>query len=138
MARAEPPIRARALVAAALAALSLAASAYDSERARAYFAQELAECGAWYTLVAEAPGVDEIDQIKFRAAGTSLVSTVRRSHVGAPGRSTQMEVATTTIRREMRNSWNNYPVVDKKYGQRCRAVATDPVARRKYWLDKHD
>ncbi len=136
MARAEPSIRARALVAAALAALSLAASAYDSERARAYFAQELAQCGAWYTLVAEAPGVGEIDQIKFRAAGIALVSTAA-DLTSESWALAQMEVATTTIRREMRNSWRNYPVVEKKYKQRCWAVATDPVARRKYWLDKN-
>ena len=137
MARANPPIRARALVAVALAGLSHAALAYDSERARAYFAQELAECGAWYTLVAEAPGVDEINQIRFRAAGTSLVSTAADLTSEAWALA-QMEVATTKIRREMRDSWHNYPVVDKKYGQRCRAVATDPVARRKYWLDRRD
>ena len=136
MARAEPSIRARALVAAALAALSLAASAYDSERARAYFAQELAECGAWYTLVAEAPGVGEIDRIKFRAAGIGLVSTAA-DITSESWALAQMEVATTTIRREMRNSWRNYPVVEKKYKQRCWAVATDPVARRKYWRDKN-
>lgn len=136
MARAEPPIRARTLVAAALAALSLAASAYDSERARAYFAQELAQCGAWYTLVAEAPGVEEIDRIRFRAAGISLVST-SADLTSERWALDQMEIATTKIRREMRDSWRNYPVVDKKYGQRCRAVATDPVARRKYWLDKN-
>ena len=134
MARAERAIR--ALVAVALAAISHAALAYDSERARAYFAQELAECGAWYALVAEAPGVGQIDQIRFRAAGTSLVSTAA-DLTSERWALDQMEIATTTIRREMRNSWNNYPVVDKKYGRRCRAVATDPVARRKYWLDKN-
>ncbi len=135
MTRAERAIR--ALVALALATVSHTAWAYDSERARAYFARELAECGAWYTLVAEAPGVDPIDQIRFRAAGISLVSTAA-DITSEPWAMTQMEVATTNIRREMRDSWRNYPVVDKKYGQRCRAVATDPVARRKYWLDKHD
>ena len=136
MTRAEPSIRARALVAVALAALSPAALAYDSERARAYFAQELAECGAWYTLVADAPGVGEIDQIRFRAAGISLVSTAA-DLTSESWALDQMEVATTTIRREMKYSWRNYPIVDKKYRERCWAVATDPVARRKYWLSKY-
>ena len=136
MTRAEPSIRARALVAVALAALSHAALAYDSERARAYFAQELAECGAWYTLVADAPGVGEIDQIRFRAAGISLVSTAA-DLTSESWALDQMEVATTTIRREMKYSWRNYPIVDKKYRERCWAVATDPVARRKYWLSKN-
>jgi hypothetical protein len=136
MARAELPIRACALVVVALAGLSHAAFAYDSERARAYFAQELAECGAWYTLVAEAPGVDEINQIRFRAAGTSLVSTAA-DLTSESWALAQMEVATTRIRREMKDSWRNYSVVDKKYRERCWAVATDPVARRKYWLDKN-
>ncbi len=134
MARAERAIR--ALVAVALAALSHAALAYDSERARAYFAQELAECGAWYTLVAEAPGVEQIDQIRFRAAGISLVSTAA-DLTSESWALDQMKVATTKIRREMKDSWRNYPVVDKKYRERCWAVATDPVARRKYWLDKN-
>jgi len=125
------------LVAVALVILSHAALAYDTDRARAYFARELAECGAFYTLVAEAPGVDPIDQIRFRAAGTSLVSTAA-DLTSEPWALAQMEVATTTIRREMRDSWRNYQVVDKKYGSRCWSVATDPVARRKYWLDKHD
>jgi len=110
---------------------------YDSERARAYFAQELAECGAWYTLVADAPGVDPINQIRFRAVGTSLVSTAA-DLTSEHWAMAQMEIATTRIRREIGSSWNNYAVADKKYGQRCRDVATDPVARRKYWLDKYD
>jgi hypothetical protein len=136
MARAERSVRARALVAATLISLPHAAAAYDSERARAYFAQELAQCGAWYRLVAEAPGVDEIDRIKFRAAGISLVST-SADLTSESWALAQMEIATATIRREMRDSWRNYPVVDKKYRLLCWSVATDPVARRKYWLDKH-
>ena len=124
------------LAAVALACLSHTAFAYDSESARAYFAQELAVCGAWYTLVAEAPGVDEIDRIRFRAAGISLVSTAA-DLTSERWALDQMELATTTMRREMRDSWNNFRVVDKKYGQRCWGVATNPVARRKYWFDKH-
>lgn len=126
----------RALVIVALAA-SPAAFGYDTERARAYFARELAECGAWYTLVAEAPGLDVTTQIRFRAVGTSLVSTA--ADISSESWAlAQMDVATATIRREMRNSWNNYTVVDKKYGERCRAVATDPAARRRYWLNRND
>jgi hypothetical protein len=128
---------ARALVLLALAAASNAASGYDTERVRAYFARELAECAAWYTLVAEAPGLDAITQIRFRAVGTSLVSTAA-DIATEKWAMTQMELATATIRREMRNSWSNYSVVDKKYGQRCREVATDPAARRQYWLNRHD
>jgi hypothetical protein len=127
----------RALVVIALAAVSHSAWGYDTERARAYFARELAECAAWYTLVAEAPGLDAITQIRFRAVGTSLVSTAA-DIASEKWAITQMDLATTTIRREMRDSWNNYLVVEKKYGQRCRDVATDPAARRQYWLNKYD
>jgi hypothetical protein len=126
-----------ALAVIALAAASHTAFGYDTERARAYFARELAECGAWYTLVAEAPGLDATTRIRFRAVGTSLVSTAA-DIASERWALTQMELATTTIRREMGNSWNNYSVVDRKYGQRCRDVATDPAARRQYWVDKHD
>ena len=127
----------RAIVVVATAAAPAAALGYDKELARAYFARELAECGAWYTLVAEAPGVDTTTQIRFRAMGTSLVSTAADLSSESWALA-QMDLAMATIRREMRNSWNNYAVVDEKYGQRCRAVATDPVARRRYWLDKRD
>lgn len=127
----------RALVVVAVAALSPSALGYDTERARAYFARELAECGAWYALVAEAPGLEMTTQIRFRAVGTSLVSTAA-DIASESWAMAQMELATATIRREMGDSWRNYPVVEKKYGQRCRDVATDPAARRRYWLDKHD
>ena len=125
------------LVVVTFAAASPAALGYDKELARAYFVHELAECGAWYTLVAEAPGLDLTTQFRFRAVGTSLVSTAADISTESWALA-QMDVAMATIRREMRNSWNNYSVVDRKYGQRCRAVATDPAARRQYWLDKHD
>jgi len=113
------------------------ALAYDAERTRAYFARELAECAAWYALVAEAPGVDDIRRIRFRAVSTSLLST-SADIATEPWALTQMDVAKSTIWSEMRGSWDNYSTVDRKYGQVCRDVATDPAARRKYWLDKHD
>ena len=125
-----------ALAALALVAVSTAAFAYENERARAYFARELAECSAWYGLVAEAPGLDEVTRIRFRAVATSLVSTA--SDVATePWALTQRDLAAATIRREMGDSWKNYQVVDNKYGQRCRDLVTDPVARRNYWLEKY-
>jgi hypothetical protein len=127
----------RALIVAAVAAASHTALGYDTERARAYFARELAECAAWYTLVAEAPGLDVTTQIRFRAVGTSLVSTAA-DIASERWAMTQMELATATIRREMGGSWNNYPVVERTYGQLCREVATDPAARRQYWLNKYN
>ena len=128
--------RVRALATVALVVASGSALGYTEERARAYFARELAECSAWYALVAEAPGLDEVTRIQFRAVATSLVSTA--SDIATePWALTQLNLAATNIRREMGGSWKNYAVVDKEYGQRCRDVATDPVARRKYWQDKH-
>ena len=120
-----------------VAATSIAAFGYDAERTRAYFARELAECAAFYAIVAEAPGVDDIRRIRFRAVSTSLVST-SADIATEPWALRQMAIAKSTIWREMRGSWNNYSTVDKKYGQVCRDVVTDPVARRKYWLDRHD
>ncbi|HVN35462.1 MAG TPA: hypothetical protein VMU96_09425 [Casimicrobiaceae bacterium] len=133
----QAPGRVRALAALALVAASTAALGYSEERARAYFARELAECSAWYELLAEAPGLDEVTRIRFRAAGISLLSAAA-DITTEPWALTQKNLAATTIRREMRYSWANYAVVDKEYGKRCRETATDPVARRKYWLDKHD
>jgi len=121
----------------ALVAASAAAPGYNEERAGAYFARELAECSAWYTLLATAPGLDEVARIRFRAAAISLISTA--SDIATePWALTQRDLAAATIRREMGGSWNNYATVDRKYGQRCRDVVTDPVARRKYWLDKYN
>jgi len=131
------PARVRALIAGVLVTASVAAFGYSAERARAYFARELAECGAWYELVAEAPGLDEITRIQFRAVATSLIST-SADVATEPWALTQRDLAARTIRREMGDSWKNYAVVDRKYGQLCRDVVTDPVARRKYWLDKND
>ena len=130
-------MKAEALVACVVVAASAPALGYDTERTRAYFGRELAECGAWYAVVAEAPGLDEITRIRFRAVSTSLVST-SADLTSERWALTQMDIAKKTIWREMGGSWKNYQTVDKKYGQVCRDVATDPVARRKYWLDKHD
>ena len=127
----------RAVFAFFLVVAAAGASGYETERARAYFAQELAECGAWFSLVAESPGLDVATKIKFRAAGTSLVSSSAdlTSEEWAMAR---MGEASKAIRKAMDNSWRNFSVVDKQYGQRCRDVATNPRARRQYWLDKRD
>ena len=128
--------RVRALVAVALVVTSHGVSGYTEERALAYFARELAECSAWYALVAEAPGLDEVTRIRFRAVASSLVSTAA-DIATEPWALTQLNLAATNIRREMRGSWKNYALVDKEYGQRCREVATDPVARQRYWQDRY-
>src|SRR4029434_3292539 len=99
-------------------AASVPVLGYDTERTRAYFGRELAECAAWYTLVAEAPGLDQITRIRFRAVATSLVST-SADLTSERWAWAQMDIAKTTIWREMNGSWNNYPTVDKKYGQVC-------------------
>jgi hypothetical protein len=138
---AAPPSRARArvraLAALGLVAVSWAAGGYDNERARAYFARELAECSAWYALVAKAPGLDEIRRIRYRAVAISLLST-SADIATEPWALTQWDLAAATIQREMGGSWTNYAAVDRKYGQRCRAVVTDPVARRNYWLKRYE
>ncbi len=126
----------RAFVAVALLAASSTAIGLNEERARAYFARELAECGAYYALVAEAPGLDEVTRIQFRAAGISMVST-SADIATEPWGLAQRDLAAETIRREMGNSWNNYAVVGKKYRQHCYDIATDPAARWKYWRNKY-
>ena len=114
-----------------------AAPAYEPERAALYFANELAECGAWFTLVAEAPGVETAVKVRFRAAGISLVSSAADIQ-SEPFALARADAAAKTIWREMDGSWKKFSVVDSKYGQRCRDIASDPVARRQYWLDKRN
>ena len=127
----------RAILVATFAVAARCASGYEPERAGTYFADELAECGAWFMLVAESPGLDAVATIKFRAAGLSLVSSAAdiKSEDWALSR---MDVASKAMRREMDHSWKNFSVVNTKYGQRCRDVAYDPVKRRTYWLNRRD
>src|SRR5215472_10032725 len=100
MSRADAAIR--ALTTVVLVTASAAALGLNAERARAYFARELAECSAWYELVAEAPGLDDITRIRFRAVATSLVST--SADIATESWAlTQKDLAAKTIRREMRN-----------------------------------
>jgi len=129
--------RVRVIAAAFSLLAAVAAPAYEPERAALYLANEFAECGAWFRLLAEAPGVDPVEKIKFRSAGVSLVSSAAdlQSERFALDRA---NAANTTIWREMDGSWRNFSVVKAKYGQRCRDVASDPIARRKYWLDKRN
>lgn len=127
----------RALIGGLILVAAHVAPAYEPERAALHFANELAECGAWFTLVAEAPGVEAAAKVKFRATGISLVSSSAdiQSESFALARA---DTAAKTIWREMGGSWRNFSVVNGKYGQRCRDVASDPVSRRKYWLDKRN
>jgi hypothetical protein len=132
-----PAGKRRAVLALVSALIASGASAYAPERARAYFAQELAECGAWFELVAEAPGLDKATQVAFGAAGVSLISTSAdlTSEAWALARADE---ASRRIRAEMRGSWRKFSAVDAVYGKRCRDVYADPVARRRYWVDKRD
>src|SRR6516164_4785695 len=107
--RASSPLRhaagaVRALVTVGLVVASAAALGYPEERARAYFARELAECSAWYALMAEAPGLDEVTRIRFRAVASSLVSTAA-DIATEPWAVTQTGFAAKNIRREMGYSW---------------------------------
>jgi hypothetical protein len=127
----------RAILAILCVLAAQCVSGYEPERAAAYFAEELAECGAWFTLVAEAPGLDDAARAEFRAAGISLVSS-SADIISEGWALAQVELATEAIRREMDYSWKKFSAVNKNYGQRCRELFSYPVARRQYWLNKRD
>lgn len=111
------------------------ATAYDLERVRINFAHELAECSAYYTLIAEEPGIDIATSVKRRATGLSLAkgaTDVASEEFVNP----RIDQAIAYMTRDMKGMWKNVSIINDKYGLHCQRIVADPVARRKYWLDK--
>lgn len=117
--------------------LPLHLSAYDSERAANNFAHELADCGAYFALVAEAPGLDSSTKkaLSERGALAIMYSTELTSQKLALAR---FDLALQGMKRDMDSNWANLSVINSKYGYQCQDLLKDPEARMKYWLDKKD
>jgi len=128
-------MRPRWLVAVACVLASAGVAAYDVERAGLNFAHELAECSAYYALIAEEPGIDAATRANRRATGVSL-AMVAGDIASENFVNTRIDRATAYMQRDMKNSWRNISVIKDKYGPSCQNIVADREARRKYWLDK--
>lgn len=111
--------------------------AYDPDRAKNNMAHELAECGAYFSLVAKAPGLDANTEkaLTERSAIALKSSAQLTSEKLALAR---FDLALQGIRRDMESNWSNLSVVNAKYGYSCQDLLKDPEARMKYWLEKKD
>jgi len=114
-----------------------ASLAYDGDRAKNNLAHEFAECGAYYMLVAGAPGLAKdtasgLQKHGEKAAefsiGLSTPDVARARH----------ELATKTMLRELKGTWDNISIINNKYGYACIDLMENPKSRMQYWLDKKD
>ena len=92
--------------------------AYDGERAKNNLAHEFAECGAYYMFVAGAPGLAEDTATGLQKRGEkaaefsidlSTPDITRARH----------ELATKTMIRELKGTWDNISIINNKYGYPC-------------------
>ncbi len=117
--------------------LPLALFAYDPERAANNLAHELADCGAYFSLVAEAPGLDPNTQKALAEQGVLAM----RSSAELTNQKlalARFDLALQGMKRDMESNWSNLSVVNAKYGYQCQDLLKDPQARMKYWLEKKD
>lgn len=117
--------------------LPLPVSAYDSQRAANNLAHELANCGAYFFLMAEMPGLKEDTKkaLTERGAIAMETSTGLTSQKVAWAR---FSLALEEMRRDMESDWSNVSVVHAKYGYQCKDLIEDPTSRMKYWQEKKD
>lgn len=123
------------LIAAACVLASARVGAYALERANLNFAHELAECSAYFALIAEEPDIDTATRAHLRATGGSL-AMIARDAASEDFVNTRIDRATQYMQLDMKNSWRNISIIVKKYGTSCQNIDANPEARRKYWLDK--
>lgn len=111
--------------------------AYDSEQASNNLAHELADCGAYFSLVAEAPGLDPNTKKSLAQRGALAMksSAELTSQKLALAR---FDLALQGMKRDMESNWSNLSVVNAKYGYECQDLLKDQQARMKYWLEKKD
>lgn len=117
--------------------LPLPLFAYESERAENNLAHELADCGAYFSLAAEAPGLDPSTRKALTERGRiALVFSAKlTSEKLALAR---FDLALQGMKRDMENNWSNLSVANAKYGYPCQDLLKDPEARMKYWLEKQE
>ena len=113
------------------------ANAYEPERAQNNLAHELADCGAYFSFVAEAPGLDTNtkDALSQRGVLAMLASAELSSQKLALAR---YKLALEGMKREMESKWSNISIINSHYGYPCQDLMKDPEARIKYWLEKQD
>lgn len=134
----------KARIAGACAAITsltiMGANAYEPERAQIKYAQELAQCAAYFT-VAEGC-VQNTDP--GGAAGEPLRSVAIAAYAMAV-KSSSEDVAAARVQLEIddideliENQCSNISIAILKYHDDCTQAVGDPETRYQYWLDKED
>ena len=109
--------------------------AYDGERAKSNLAHEFAECGAWYMFVSGAPGLIQETASGLQKRGEKAAEFSIELSTPDVARA-RHELATKTIMRELKGTWDNISIINNKYAYPCLDLMENPKARLQYWLDK--
>jgi len=116
------------------------AIAYEPEQAMANQAHELAECAAYYTMMAGCaentkPGDSMVDQLKGAAVNAYTLAAGLSNEKVTDSR---IRMAVDQINTDMMNQCSNSSIAIEKYGNICLKALDEPKARTQYWLDKKD
>lgn len=112
-----------------------ATQAYEPERATNNFGHEAAECAAYFLLASTAPNLDAttvagLHQRFEQLLEISVVSTTPELTKA------RVQLATETMKREMKGNWSNFSIINQKYGYKCLDLSNDPDSRARYWRQK--
>jgi hypothetical protein len=129
--------RARAWLLSLACALAVPpAHAYDRERAKVTLAGELADCAAYFIVVAEFVEHHGRPQVADNAAMTAEVLLDGSvALVGDKATQTSYEGARQRHLALLKDP-GDFPRVVERYNASCLAIFRDPGLRMQYWLDK--
>lgn len=111
--------------------------AYDGERAKNNLAHEFAECGAYYMLVAGAPGLSPETASGLQKKGEKAAEFSIELSTPDLTRA-RHELAVKTMMRELKGTWDKISIINNQYGYPCIDLMENPEARMRYWLEKKD
>ncbi len=112
---------------------------YDEERATANLARDLAECTAYYIIVAEALRRDAKEVMAHEALEESdraYIYAIKFSSSKVAAASVRL--AFDKQRKEMHYDFSNFSILVLKYEEMCRDAIESPEKRLEYWLEKKD
>jgi hypothetical protein len=122
---------------ALLLGLTAPVSAYDAERALANFADDYAQCTAYYLTSAagaERSGHPDATAQFKEAALRTLTEAIRLSTAEVAAARVELDVLRMAT--EMQGNFSNFAILIKRYGLLCKGILEEPAARLQYWLDR--
>jgi hypothetical protein len=119
-----------------LAPVSIAAA--ELQTAQHYVAQELADCSAFYFLLGDLPGAQEVQESPIAAEENGWRALQAAADFSSRETAlVRLRLALLNIREGLSGSWDNALVFRRRFSS-CGALLDAPAARISYWLEQDE